>query len=47
MHTEVEMQCVCLNQIYFSSIVAHSPPQAGVAHADTHLNVYIVVIIHL
>lgn len=36
-----------LNRIYFSSIVARSPPQAGVEHADAHLNMYIAVIIHL
>ena len=41
------MQCVCLNRIYFSSIVAQSPPQAVVKHADGHMSVYIVVIIHL
>lgn len=42
---EVVMRWMCLNPIYFSSIV--SAPQAGVEHADAYLNMYIAIIIHL
>lgn len=36
---------MCLNPIYFSSIV--SAPQAGGELADANLNMYIAIIIHL